>query len=487
MGSSIALKNGGSTGSITFSGTSDVTVDINSLGAMQSQLTTILSGSISGYAGAGGSSVYGLIYNKSQDTYMRFGTGTAEDYVWISTVYPRLNDNSNSDAVTTYFNQSKTVQGNMKRVVVDDQGNYVKDYTATNYAHPDQTSLTATQSVMVKIPKFYYLNIEFTFNGDVYNLFGQSLSAFTLDLASMGFASATSISGQNVSGYQSYSTIVGTNVTAIVHPAFNHNDGTTKDTMYIGAFESYEFVAGKMKSTCTTTGTSTAVKATASQAITAFRTKHAAFGSKFQTQNWFQREALVLTVLIERGTFMTETNGTNNASKWEGYSWNTSAGGDDQNIGQTLKFLNSTGVIKDSSNRTIANTYRGVENYHSHLWEFVDGINVISGACWVAKTGSTYVSDVTTGHYFNSGRTTLTSGAGAYISNIFPGTFIPSATTGSSTTKMTDAGWFAAGNMVLLVGGHLASPGPSGVSTWASDASSSNAYWYIGGRFAALV
>lgn len=431
--------------------------------------------------------VYGLIYNQTADTYKRFGTGTTEDNQFLSTLAGRLNDNSNSDPVTSFFNKSTTVQGNMKRVVLSNAGTYVKDYNATSYAHIDQTGLTATQTVMVNIPKFYYINVDFAYAGAVYTIIAQSLNPFNIDLSTMGFIGATSIVGQNATGYTSYASISGTVITAIIHSAFSHYDGSIRNNMYLGAFKSFNN-ATNYRSTCTTVGTSTPVKATASVTIAAFRAGHIAFGSNFNTYNYLMRDALNLTVLIERGTYQTEVNGATVGTKWEGYSWNTAAVADDQNLGLTLAFTNTTGCIRNGSNQTIANTYRGIEGYHSHLWEFVDGVNIISSVVWLAKHGSVYLSDTTSSPYFTSGRTTLTSGAAVYTSTLFAGTSIPATATGaSSTTKITDAGWYATGNTVLVVGGACDAPGISGVFTWASYGSSSAALWLYGSRFAALV
>lgn len=435
---------------------------------------------------ASGSSVYGLIHNKTADTYKRFGTGTPEDNIWLSTFAERLNTNSNSDLVTQYFNNNATVQGAMKRVVLNDSGAYVRDYNATGYTHTDQTGLSATETVMVSIPKFYYISIEFMYKNDTYNLYAQSLATFSIDLSAIGFSGATSILGQNVTNYKSYLSIVGTVITAKVHDAFNHATEGEKSTLYVGAFESSNG-GTNYKSTCTTTGTSTSVYAVASQTIATFRAKHLAFGARFQTQNWLMREAVTLSLLIERGTYQTETNGSNNYSKWEAYSWRTGATSDDQKLGLTLGLLNTTGVIKNASNQTIAVSYRGIENPYGHLWEFVDGCNIISGGVWLAKHGSTYLSDTTASPYFTSGRTTLAAGVGVYISDVHEGTFIPSATTGATNvTKMTDGGWFAGGNTVLRVGGLQNYPGISGSLAWYSGTASSLLVWDIGSRFGTL-
>lgn len=431
-----------------------------------------------------GSTVYGLIYNQTDDTYKRFGTATAEDNVWLSSLAGRLNTNSNSDSVTAFFNQTKTVQGNMKRVVVNNSGNYVRDYNANTWAHSEQIALSATETVMVRIPKFYYINVDFVYNTKTYTIIAQSLEEFSLDLETLGFVGASGIVGQNT-GYSSYSAIVGTTISSIVHSAFDHYSAGIKNVMYMGAFDSYN-IGGIYSSRPTLVGTSTQIKATGTITIANARAGHLAFGSSFNTVNYLQREALAITILIEKGTHLDEVNGQTQNTKWEGYSWNTAAASDDVNLGQTLPLLNSTGVIKDSSNRIVANSYRGLEDYHSHLWNFIDGCNIISGQVYIAKHGSTYLSDISTTPYLSTGRTTLTTGSGAYISSMYPGTIIPSNTGGTSLTKMTVGGWFASGNVVLMVGGSLTNPGLSGVVRWGSSNVSSYAIWTIVSRFSAL-
>lgn len=430
-----------------------------------------------------GSTVYGLIYNFTDDTFKRVGTGTSEDNVWLSTIATRMNDLFGGDDITSFFNKETTVQGNMKRVVVDNAGTYVKDYNATSYSHPDQTGLLATQSVCVQIPKFYYINVSFISNSKVYHLMLQSLNQFSFDLESIGFSSATSIIGMHVSGAASYTSIVGTVITGIVSNAFVRQDNSIGDVMYLGAFMSYNTGSG-YKSTCTTTGTSTPVYATASQTIATFRRGHQTFSSSFYTQNWFQREALNFTCIIERGTFLTEVNGINLYSKWEGYSW-TANTSDGMVLGLTLPLGNATGVIRDSSNRAIANSYRGIEGYHSHLWEFVDGINIINGAVYVAKVG-TYTSDISTTPYFSLGVSVPTAGSGLYISEVHPGTFLPKTASATNLTKYTDGFWSSTGNRIVVVSGGQAYPGLCGLLTWTSNNDSSSLGWNVSSRFSAV-
>ena len=166
-----------------------------------------------------------------------------------------------------------------------------------------------------------------------------------------------------------------------------------------------------------------------------------------------------------------ERGGASTANKWEGYSWNSSVDSYDQDNGKTLPLLNKTGVILDGSNLTIANSYRGIENYHSALWNWVDGVNLASDVVYLAKKGATYNdTSTTTNGYFSSG-ITVPVAAESYISDLGAGTFIPTAVAGSATTQMTDVAW--TGSTALVVGGALAYPSTSGVCTWDSSAAAS--------------
>ena len=163
-----------------------------------------------------------------------------------------------------------------------------------------------------------------------------------------------------------------------------------------------------------------------------------------------------------------ERGGASTANKWEGYSWNSGADSNDQDNGKTLALLNRTGVILDGSNQTIANSYRGIENYHSALFRWVDGVNLASDVVYLAKKGATYNdTSTTTNGYFSSGITVPSGASSHYISDLGAGTFIPTEVSGSATTQMTDGAW--TGSTALFVGGSLNYPSVSGVCTWASN------------------
>ena len=358
----------------------------------------------------------------------------------------------------------------MKRYVINNTGAEVKLYNANSYTHADQTGVTATQQVMVKIPAFHYIQARIVDGGKTYQLYAMANSSFTLDAVNdLGFASPTITLWNPTTGVSS-GTAAGSVITSALHPAFVTNAGGTLTKRYYGAFN-----AVSRRSIC-----GSGVKATGGITRTAARTSIQGFGSGFTQIDWLLRSALDLLVIVERGSFYLERGGESTANKWEGYSWDSGAGDIDQDNGKTLPLLNKTGVIFDGSDRTVANSYRGIENYHSALWQWVDGINLASDVVYLAKKGATYDDTSRTANgYFSSGYT-VPGASASYISDLGAGTFIPTAVAGSATTKMTDGVW--TGSTALYAGGGLGNPTYSGVCTWASDADASAATWFIVAR-----
>ena len=420
------------------------------------------------------SPVFGLLYNLTEDIYKRVGKninpltidGFSEFSAWLSPTAPRQNDADTvgSSPLTAWLDSTANLPfSSMKRYVIDKTGAEVKAYNANRYTHADQTSVTATQQVMVKIPAFYHVQARIVDGGKTYMLFAVANSSFTLDaLTDLGFASPTITMWNPTTGVSS-GTAAGSVLTSALHPAFVTNAGGTLTKRYYGAFNA---VSGR--SIC-----GSGVKATGDITRTQARTQCRAFGTNFNQIDFFIESAKNILVLIERGSFYMERGGASTANKWEGYSWNSGADSNDQDNGKTLTLLNKTGVILDGSNQTIANSYRGIENYHSALFRWVDGVNLASDVVYLAKKGATYNdTSTTTNGYFSSGYTVPSGTNASYISDLGAGTFIPTAISdGSATTKMTDGVW--TGSTTLCVGGSLNYPSTSGVCAWLSLADAS--------------
>jgi hypothetical protein len=421
--------------------------------------------------------VIGLIWNQTDDTYKRIGKnidfttidGVGEFSAWLSPTAVRQNDNDTvaNSPLTKWLDSSINLPfSSRKRYVIDNTGSEVKEYAANSYTHSDQTGITATQQVMVKIPKHHYIQAKVVENLRTYHIYAIAKDEFTLDMvADLGFLAPTVAVFNPTTGVSS-GTLSGGVITSVVNPSFLAHSGDTLAQRYYGAFNA---VTGR--SIC-----GSGVKATSTITRAAARTSAQAFGSGFGLIDFFLRSNLEILALIERGTFYFDIG------KWRGYDWNTNASANDQNNGLTLALLNKTGVILDSSNRVIANSYRGVENYHSALWNFIDGVNSSNYSIYLAKPKATFADDTTASPYFDSGYDVPSGASAVYTSDFSAGSFIPSAVGATGTTKATDGCWSATGNTILLVGGTLLYGALSGLSAWNSFAASSSAIWTIVGR-----
>lgn len=421
--------------------------------------------------------ILGVLWNQTEDLYKRIGKninyttidGMNEFSSWRSPTAERQNDNDTASPseFTKWLNTTDNLPYKaMQRTTYDNTGAQVALYNANSYTHADQTSILVTEQIAVPISAFYYIQAKIVDAGKTYHLYAISQSPFTLDMVSeLGFSSPT-INVWNPIVNVSSGTVSGTTITSAYHPAFIDNANNVLVSRAYGAFNA---VSGR--SIC-----GSGVKATGTITRAQARTSAQGFGGGFTLIDFFLRSALDILVLIERGTFYFDVG------KWRGYDWRTdSPTSYDQDNGLTLSLLNKTGVILNSSSQVIANSYRGVENYHSALWNFVDGVNSSNYSIYLAKPKATFTDDTTATPYFDSGYD-VPAASSVYTSDFSAGSFIPSAVGASSTTKSCDGCWSATGNTVLYVGGYLATGALGGLSTWNSSNASSTAYWSLVGR-----
>ena len=427
--------------------------------------------------------ILGLIWNKTDDTYKRIGKnintlpidGFNEFSGWRSASAERQNDEDTAvpSAFTKWLNESANLPfSSMKRYIVDNTGAEIKEYSADSFTHADQTSLLVSQQISVKIPQFYYIQAKIVDGGKTYHFYAISKAVFEIDVKTdLGFTNPT-VTLWNPTLNVSSGTLSVSKITSALHPAFIDNANNVLTKRYYSAFNA---VSGR--SIC-----GSGVRPTANITHATARAQAQGFGGGFTLIDFFLESAKNLLVIIERGTFYMERGGVSLANKWEGYSWNTGASALDQDNGLTLSLLNKTGVVLNASNQTIANSYRGIENYHSALWRFIDGINSNNYNIYLAKPKATFTDDSTAAPYFNSGYTVPSGASTSYFADFGAGSFIPSELGGSATTKTTDAMWSATGNTTLFVGGTLNAASTSGLLSWYSDGASSLAAWNVVGR-----
>ena len=134
--------------------------------------------------------------------------------------------------------------------------------------------------------------------------------------------------------------------------------------------------------------------------------------------------------------------------------------------------------------------YRGVENLFANIWQWVDGINIISGKFYICKDHALYASDTTENYKELSYRALGSEGYAKELDLDPDEPFFrfPKAVGGGTSTYMADYYYNNAASVaegakrVALVGGGFDYGARDGLWYWGLDGGSSNAIWYIGAR-----
>ena len=147
--------------------------------------------------------------------------------------------------------------------------------------------------------------------------------------------------------------------------------------------------------------------------------------------------------------------------------------------------------IAASSGSLVANdgkspcVYRGIESLWGDCYQFVDGVNINEYQAWVAKNAANYVSNVFASpyeqlNYVNANADGYTIEMGH--DEAFPFAELPTTLGGAGAKYYSDYYYRNAGQRIAFFGGVWSYGSGAGVSYWALDNSSSNAYPYISGR-----
>ena len=134
--------------------------------------------------------------------------------------------------------------------------------------------------------------------------------------------------------------------------------------------------------------------------------------------------------------------------------------------------------------------YRGVENLFANIWQWVDGINIISGKFYICKDHALYASDTTENYKELSYRALGSEGYAKELDLDPDEPFFrfPKAVGGGTSTYMADYYYNNAASVaegakrVALVGGYFFSGANDGLWSWGLYTGSSNAYWPVGAR-----
>lgn len=180
-------------------------------------------------------------------------------------------------------------------------------------------------------------------------------------------------------------------------------------------------------------------------------------GAGWRQQDYDLLSAIQLFYLTEYANFNSQSMIGNGLTDWVSATWD---GWNDYNPIETTGNSNANGnaTANTSGGSGITGSYmsyRGIENFFGHIWNWVDGININDNVPYISNNDTDFADDVTT-NYTNLGITIANDAADGYQNTLEQQGrgFLPATCTGATeTTKITDYYWQAAGWRVVRLGG----------------------------------
>jgi hypothetical protein len=373
--------------------------------------------------------------------------------------------NSSSDAYTANTTPSKitSIHQNMKRCLLNTDGTinyFLNPSDSTQKLDGSASTLDGSDgNVMVQIPKFYFKYVK---NGTTHNY---------------------NISDLPLAGYQ-------------LHPAFFKN-GEIVDYRYIGAYDACfldatdsTFKSGTNLADMTAnidtandllasvSGIYPLVGVTRAEA----RSLASNVGTGWRQVDFWLISAIQMLYLVEYGTFNSQSvlgNGNTGLASYPASSANQtdsphSIAGKSNSLGNAS--TDSTSGASSASRDTAFMSYRGIENFYGNCYNWVDGYNIgiVAARDNFVSNNDAHFADNTSTNYIKIGTTNPT--ANGFVSNIqdIAGAFIPSSSTGgSSSTFITDNYFQSTGNRVARFGGLATDGSLAGAFLWNLGDSSS--------------
>ena len=389
----------------------------------------------------------GVTWNESADTYVRTGALAG---------YP---------VGTKPAESLLPIQAKMRRCVVANDGTVNYYLSSTNSAYKED-GITASVldgtggQVMVEIPKFWFRH---TYAGTTHTW---------------------EISERNIAGFN-------------VHPAFLSGP-TELNYVYVGAYEGVLFdtstglydsyASGDVIDFTATTGdvlsSVTGKKPVTNGTRANFRAIAANRGTGWTQLLYDVNSAIQLLYLVEYANFNTQTMvglGICNVNDWGTYSYYPFAPtGNSNGIGNASG--NTAGAVAGyAAEASKYVSYRGIEQWYGHLWKWLDGINTNNNRSYICNV-SANLADDTASNYADIGVNNINSdGYQATLLNIARG-FLPASVGASSSTKIGDYYYQAAGWRAAISGGAAGSGLDDGGFYLAVGDAAASAYAMVGSR-----
>ena len=383
---------------------------------------------------------YGITWNEATDVYTRTGLTAGQT---LGVTLP-----------SNYL----PIQSLIHRVLMTDAGvkTYLSDTNTSQYVNGTTADIVSGNSgqVLTEIPLFYSKH---TYTGSTHewDISQYNLTGFSIDQSF--YANGAYRPFIYIGAYEG-----------------SMWDATTSALVASGSITSNMYAAGDKLSSLSGTYPKT------NELRSEYRSMAASRGSGWRQQSWDMVSAVQLLYLTEYANFNSQATIGMGRTELSGRGWSA-----DSYIGQTGKSNakgNGTFSVGGNTNDAYM-TYRGIENFYGNVWKFVDGININDHVPYISNTDTQFADDTAT-NYVSAG-VTMGAGSGfiATLSNSGRG-FFPASVGGSSSTKVPDYYYQAAGWRVALLGGRADNGAYAGAFSLFATYASSDFAVDLGGRLA---
>ncbi len=213
-------------------------------------------------------------------------------------------------------------------------------------------------------------------------------------------------------------------------------------------------------------------------------------GTGWRQEDYSLVSAVQLLYLTEYASFYSQSMigaGITNVTDWSTYNDSNpiAKSGNSNSIGNATG--NNAGSASCATETTKYLSYRGIENWFGHIWKLVDGVNINNNIPYMTNNATNWADDTAVNYTRPSdvlGNAVTLINANGYqstLQSISEG-FLPLTVGASSSTKLTDYYYQAGGWRVARLGGSSYDGASAGGFCWVLDSSSVNLNRFVGGR-----
>ena len=214
-----------------------------------------------------------------------------------------------------------------------------------------------------------------------------------------------------------------------------------------------------------------------------FRAAAATRGTGWRQMDYDLVSAIQLLYLVEYASFYSQSMIGAGLTNFGGADWSFR---NDSNPIETTGNSNSDGNATASVDNGTGATgsymsYRGIENFYGHIWDFVDGININNNVPYVSNDDTVFADDTAT-DYTDLGITLINSDGWQETLEQTARGFLPASVGGSSSTYVTNGYYQGADWRTMILGGHATFSSMAGFFGMSVSEPAASINTVIGGR-----